>query len=87
MWSNAVQRGTPPLGHILATIGAHILGDCWAKARENIARLTLTIRLDGYWSSLRPERAREKEREREREREREKERKRERKREKEREKG
>ena len=53
----AVQHAnntTNPLHHPPTPTSAHALNlhSCWAEARIKIARMTLTIKLDGNWSSF-----------------------------------
>ena len=59
-WSKALAPSSNPQGSGFATHSCGIclqlarahLRNCWAEARIKIARMTLTIKLDGNWSSF-----------------------------------
>lgn len=57
-WEGTAARGADG-GNSLTSLGSHSgkrcsVADCWAEAHVKNARMTLTIKLDGTWSSFQP---------------------------------
>ena len=52
MWVDEGRRGLMWVDVGRCGSGTHISSFCWAEAHVKIARMTLTIKLDGNWNSF-----------------------------------